>query len=313
MMSPLRSWGQGALVVFLRGLGKLLRRVPRRYHRGVGWLLGKVWWISSPLRRRTTLENLRIAFPEKERRWHRRIAHRCYTNAGIVLTEVLCLEWLSEEELTERVQFTNPELFSICAARGRGLLLLSAHYGNWEWLACAAGLTLRRLGIPVTVIVKRQANAAADAWLNLYRQRWGNRTVELERAAWAIGRAFQRREAVALLADQRAAPEQAVWLPFFGSLVPVHVMPAALALRFRVPIILGFAQRQSDGRYRVDLEELSTEGLAASPEGVQELTLRYLQRLEEVIRRQPELWLWQHRRWKYRRSGTHAAPVPAAQ
>jgi KDO2-lipid IV(A) lauroyltransferase len=227
-----------------------------------------------------------------------------------VLTEILCLEWLSEERFAERIQFENPELFSICAARGRGLLLLSGHYGNWEWLACAAGLALRPLGIPVTVVVKRQANAVADRWLNRYRTRWGNRVVELEHAAWALSRALRRREAIALLADQRAAPEQALWLPFFGVLVPVHALPAAVALRFRVPIILGFARRCKDGRYRVRLQELPSDDLEDSPEGVRELTRRYLERLEAVIRQQPELWLWQHRRWKYMQSAY--VPSPSA-
>ncbi|MCS7176223.1 MAG: lysophospholipid acyltransferase family protein [Candidatus Kapabacteria bacterium] len=299
---------QHGLVSLLRAVGAALRFVPWRWYHSVGWVLGQLWWQASPLRRHVTVENLQRAFPERPRSWHTQVARQCYTNAGIVLAEILSLAWLQAEELEERVRFVNPELFAECAQRGRGLLLLSGHYGNWEWLACAAGLALRRLGIPVTVIVQRQANAVADQWLNRYRTRWGNRTVELDHAAWALARALQKREAVALLADQRAKPETALWLPFFGSAVPVHTMPAAVALRFRVPIILGFAFRQSDGRYVVPLEELPSQDLPDTLEGVRELTWRYLQRLESVIRQHPELWLWQHRRWKYVRP---AADVPS--
>ncbi|GBD07199.1 Lipid A biosynthesis lauroyltransferase [bacterium HR21] len=313
LSSRLRQLGQAGLVLVLRALGLLLRGVPWRAYPVVGWLLGRLWWYASPQRRRVTLENLRRAFPEWLPREHARVARRCYTNAGIVLAEILSLAWLSETELAERITFDNPELFAECAARGRGMLLLSAHYGNWEWLACAAGLAMRPLGVPVTVLVKRQSNPAADRWLNRYRTRWGNQVVELSQASWALMRALRRGEALALLADQRAAPENAIWLPFFGVEVPVHAFPAAVALRFRMPVIVGFAQRQPDGRYRVWLEELSHGDLPESPEGVQELARRYLQRVEAHIRKCPELWLWQHRRWKYTRPSPHAAQLAEAE
>lgn len=303
-------WGEWLAVAMLRRGAQLLRFVPWRCYRVLGWAVGRLWWWADPDRRRTTVENLQRGFPQRSSLWHRRTARRCYTNSGIVLLELLSLAWLSEEELEERLWFVNPELFAECAARGRGMLLLSAHYGNWEWLACGAGLVLRRLGVPVTVLVKRQNNPVVHEWLNRHRTRWGNRVVELEHAAWAIARAVQRREAIALLADQRAGPEGALWLPFFGVEVPVHAFPAALALRFRVPIILGFPLRQPDGRYRVLLEELPSEEVHDTAEGVRKLTMRYLQRVEAVIRAHPELWLWQHRRWKYARPA-HGRPVSA--
>lgn len=313
LSAKLRQLGEHGLVLVLRALGAFLHIVPWRAYPVVGWLLGRLWWCTSPQRRQVTLENLRRAFPEWCPREHLRVARSCYTNAGTVLAEILALAWLSETELQERITFENPELFAECAARGRGLLLLSAHYGNWEWLACAAGLALRPLGMPVTVLVKRQHNAVVDRWLNRYRTRWGNRTVELSQTTQALVRALRRREALALLADQRAAPESPVWLPFFGVEVPVHTLPAALALRFRVPLVLGFAERQPDGCYRVRLEELPFEDIGESPEGVQELTRRYLQRVEERIRRRPELWLWQHRRWKYTRTPSHVASPAEAE
>lgn len=311
----MRRWlrlGERFLIGILRAVIPLLRFVPWGFYRILGWFWGRLWWWADTDRRRTTVENLRRAFPNRTSSWHWHIARRCYTNAGIVLTEVLSLAWLEEEEFSERLRFLNPELFAECAARGRGLLLLSAHYGNWEWLACAAGLALRPLGIPVTVIVKQQRDPVVNRWLNHFRTRWGNRLVELEQAPWAIVRALHRREAVAFLADQRAAPESALWLPFFRAEVPVHTFPAAVALRFRVPIILGFAVRQPDGRYVVPLEELPAMDLPDTAEGVRELTARYLRRLEALIAQRPELWLWQHRRWKYSRPLLHATPLPTA-
>lgn len=114
-----------------------------------------------------------------------------------------------------------------------------------------------------------------------------------------------------MLADQRAPAESTLWLPFFGAYVPVHALPATLALRFRLPVILGFARRQPDGRYWVKLEELPTDDLPETPEGVEELTRRYLERVEACIRERPELWLWQHRRWKYTRAAVHAQGAEA--
>ncbi len=285
-----------------------------RLRRAAGRPLGRLWWWGSPLRRRTTLENLRRAFPELSAVQRLQLARACYDNAGTVVLEIAAMGWMSEQALRTAVRFENPELFAQCVAKGRGLLLLSAHYGNWEWLACAAGLYLRSLGVPVTVVVKRQHNPFVDTLLNRYRQRWGNRTVPLERAPWAIARAVRSGEAVAMLADQRAAPEHALWLPFLGHPAATHTAFARLALRFRMPVILGFARREPNGSYSVRLEELPVEELPDSPEGVRQLAAYYLKRLESAIAQAPELWLWQHRRWRDSPPPAYApdATAPAA-
>ncbi len=78
-----------------------------------------------------------------------------------------------------------------------------------------------------------------------------------------------------------------------------HEAPAQLALRLAAPIIIGFACRKPDGIYTVRLEEIPFDDLSNTAEGRKELTKRHVAALENIIRRYPEQWAWQHKRWKY--------------
>ena len=180
--------------------------------------------------------------------------------------------------------------------KGKGIILLSGHYGNWELLAYCAGLFS---GVPALIVVHPLKNPVIDKLLNRYRTRKGNQVVPMDNAAKAIVTTIRKGGVIALLADQSATYDKDIFVDFFGRPAATNEAPASLALRFDIPVLYAFSERQEDGTYWVNLKELKHDDLQNSPEDIREFTKRHVKALEEQIRKIPGQWAWQHRRWKH--------------
>jgi len=262
----------------------------------LGKVIGDLLRLLSKKRKNITLKNLANAFPEKSNDWIYDILIRSYRNLGIVLIEVLTMKYLNEKEIRKYVKFENLDLITETYHRGNGLILLSAHFGNWEFAAFTAGFFT---GIPLKIIVKEQQNTIADRILNKYREMAGNEVIYMDKAARKIVNSLLNKECLAILADQRATKDKDVYVDFFGTPAATYEAPAALALKYNVPIIYGFSVRNSDGSYTIKLKELKYDDLNNDRESIKILTQRHVKALEDAIREHPELWTWQHNRWKY--------------
>ena len=296
-----------AIEVVLQRGSALVAALPSSAQQRLGTMIGWVLRQALPRRWDITIENLRRAFPAQPSHWHQRIARQSFANLGIVLAEVFAMARYPIERLRHLVRFEHTELIAQAARQQRGVVLLSAHFGNWELTALTLPLITDQ---PVTVITKRIKNPAVDHFIDQARQRTGNQLVRAHRVGTIIPKIIRENRALALLADQSARPEHDFYVPFFNIPTLTFRTPAVLALRFGMPVIIGFSERQPDGTYRVALEQLPTDDLPATEEGAKMLMQRYHQRLEAAIRRHPEQWLWQHRRWKHSPTSTASTPAP---
>jgi KDO2-lipid IV(A) lauroyltransferase len=242
------------------------------------------------LRRRITEINLRLAFPDLDDRELERIARASYRSLITVSLEILTLRYLGRRGIERILSVENIELLETIPSEGA--ILLSGHYGNWELLALGAAALSN---VPFTVIVTEQKDGGE---LERTRTALGNRLIPTGRGARESAALLKKGGVLALLADQAAAVDDPR-VNLMGIPTPFHVSAARLALRFRTRIIAGYAERQSDGRYRVMLEEIPHDDLPDTPEGARLLTERYARTLEAAIARHPEQWVWQHRRWKH--------------
>ncbi len=277
-------------------IGWVSSKMSRQQRTAFGRLLGSAMRLISPHREQITIDNIRASFPDKSKQWAIRTAEASYKNLGITLAEVLVLKYLTDDEIKDYVHYENAHLINDMYNRGKGLILLSGHFGNWEYLAYSAGLFSK---LPITVIVKPQKNRFADVILNQYRIRGGNKVISMYNAARGIVKTLGKGGIVALLADQSATKDKDIFVDFFGRPAATFESPAALALKYKVPIIIGFAVRCDDGRYNVNLSEIKCDDLEYNKDGIAELTKRHVFILEEAIRERPELWAWQHRKWKH--------------
>jgi KDO2-lipid IV(A) lauroyltransferase len=242
-----------------------------------------------------TMANVDRSLPELAAERRADIVRGSYENLGITLAELLAVPSMSRADVDALVDMPGIEMLATRVAKRLPTVMVSGHYGNWELLAMSVGI---KLDHPLTMVVHPQKNASADVVLNGYRSKFGNKLVPMREAARTLVRTLQDGGAIALLADQHANPQKDAWIDFFGRPTPTYEAPAALALRFGSPIYVAFAERMADGRYVAQLEEISIDDLSNTPEGVRRLTERHVQALERAIRRRPELWSWQHRRWR---------------
>lgn len=279
----------------LQALGRLARSLPLSGRVALGRFIGRRMMGLSAPRKRITESNVELAFPAIPAHDRDAIVKASYENLGIVLAELLSTPSLTRASLLDRVSIPGFDAVQARHAAGKPTIFLSAHYGNWEYLAMAAGVML---DAPVSIVVHPQHNAAADRLLNTYRSKFGNVLIPMGEAARPLVKTLSSGGTVAFLVDQHGVPEKDPWIEFFGKATPTYEAPAALALRFNAPIYYAFAERMDDGRYVAPIRELPMHDLSNDREGVRELTRRHVAVLEEQLRRKPELWSWQHRRWR---------------
>jgi KDO2-lipid IV(A) lauroyltransferase len=204
--------------------------------------------------------------------------------------------FLSNEQVAKRMTFRNISLIHDILKRGKGIVIISGHLTNWEFLAFTAGV---HANLSFLLVAKSQKNPYIDSAITALRRRGGNTTVGMEQAARPLIQALQHNQPVALLIDQAADPKKDVRVPLFDRDAVVFEAPAALALRFQTPLVFAVPVRNADGTYTVTLTEIKTDDLTSSKEDILELTKRHTSFLEQAIKEHPEQWTWQHNRWKY--------------
>ena len=249
-----------------------------------------------PIRKKVVLDNLKIAFPNNDEVKNKELAFKIYSSFAVTLVEIMCLPFLNKSDLVNAVECSNPELIVEKFNEGKGVILLSSHFGNWEFIAISVAIQIQ---LPFSVVVKPLRNTLVYEWMNKGRTKFGNEVVPLGISIRKTYQTLKEKKIVAMVADQRG-PKEGVKVDFFGKKVAVYTGPAALALKTGAPIICGIPIRENNFKYKVKLVEIPTNNLPDSEEEkILEISQRYTSYLEEVIREHPEQWLWMHKRWKY--------------
>ncbi|HCV42384.1 MAG TPA: hypothetical protein DGH68_02800 [Bacteroidetes bacterium] len=274
----------------------LARMLSFRMAGKVGRLLGSTGYYIINYRKKITLDNLAHSFPDLTEKERRSIAAGAYKSYGTVLVEGLWAGGQTKEELLKTCRFVNPEVMRKHLCNPHGLIFLSGHFGNWEFLASAFSLLL---GQPISIIAQHQRNKRIDATLEAIRSRWGCKMIPMGISTREVFRTLQEGKVVAMLGDQ-SGPKEAVFINFFSRPAATHRGPAAFSLKSGTPIVMLFFVRQKDGVYDIHFEEVDRTGLDGyTEENVIELTRRHTAILEKYIRMYPEYWLWMHKRWKH--------------
>ncbi len=276
-------------------LGGISRRLSWTGRQALGARLGRVMRGISSKRADITAQNIAMAYPDLSAEQQREILNESYENLGIVLTELLAIPSVQRDELAERVEIHGLESIRERQRKGLPNILLTAHYGNWEYGAMAAGI---HLGAPISIVYHPQSNASADRILNGYRSKFGNVLIPMGNAARTMVKLLSSGGTIGVIVDQHGVAEKDPWVTFMGRPTPTYDAPAALALRFNAPIYFSCCDRLDDGRYVVEFSEVPMSDLDNSRQGIIELTKRHVRMLEEAIRRRPGQWAWQHRRWR---------------
>jgi KDO2-lipid IV(A) lauroyltransferase len=252
-------------------------------------------------RRVITLKNIAAAFPGESASVHLSMARSSFESVAVTLCEFMLFPTFDEQTMRRLVRVENEGLLRDEYARGKGVILLTAHYGSWECFAQAAGMVLGGHG---RLLAKTQSNPLVHHAVDAWRKRFGFRTTASNLGVREVLAVLREGGWVVIAADQ-SAPRESPRIPFFGRPIPTYQGPAVVSLKTGAPLLLGLARRLEDDSYVIEFEKVPSDGLRADDENdVRELTRRHVAATERRIRMDPTQWMWMHRRWK------HAGPDP---
>jgi Kdo2-lipid IVA lauroyltransferase/acyltransferase len=294
-VSPPVRLGHRLQHALFSGALRATRRVSDATAARIGAAIGRLGYAPFRIRRRVAEAHLRLAFPERDDAWIRRVARASFEHLGRETVALLRMSELSTDTLIARTTVDNLEAGDAAVRAGGGVVIVAGHLGNWE--LGAAMVAVR--GYPIDAVVQRQRNPLFDAWIVAARHRLGVRVIERRDAPRQALRSLRNGRVVAFVADQNAG-RHGVFVPFFGRLASTHRGPALMALRTGAPVMLAVPLRVGENRYRMTLEPIDVDRGGDPDEAVVRLTAAFTARLEAAIRRAPEQYLWQHRRWKTR-------------
>lgn len=278
----------------VRGLQGLERVLGRRLAGALMAAAGRLAYRPLGIRRGVVESHLRQAFPDRDARWLRRTAAAAYAHLGREGLSLLRLYRLGPEDVSRETRVIEGlDALRAAVDQGRGAVLVTGHFGNWE----IGGAALAVRGIPLDVVVQRQANPLFDRLINDARARLGMRVIYRGRAPKDALRGLREGRAVAFVADQDAR-RAGVFVPFLGRPASTYRGPAVLALRSGAPVFMGTAVRAPDGRYDVRLRPIPDPPPGDAEERAEALTAAYTGALEAAVRERPEQYFWHHRRWK---------------
>ena len=290
---------------FTRAAAAFVPRLSFPVASSLGRGLGSLAWALDTRHREVAMKNLRLAFPKLPESRRRQLAQKAFQQAGRTAMEMLWSTSLDDRTLQEIAVFEGREHLDAAIGGGRGALITTAHFGNWELM----GVTLAHIGVPMNVIARAIDDPEVEEVLHRLRTRTGARVIHKDSAVRAALRALRAGEVVGVLIDQNTVPSQASFVPFFGKTAATTRVSAQLHLRTGAPVLMLFCVPEGD-RYRFLIEPLDTTGISTdADDAVEQLTAAMTAHIERHIRRCPDAWLWIHDRWRSRPPPTHRAPT----
>jgi Kdo2-lipid IVA lauroyltransferase/acyltransferase len=272
-----------------------LRRLPLSGANAVARTTTRFLDLALPKLRRVALINLSFAFPELDPTQRNQIVNGVFRSIARLLVALARSVSLNSSNISQWIVYEGLENYLDAKRSGKGVLIATAHLGNWELSAFAHALMTE----PMHVMVRPLDNPLIDQLVEQRRTQSGNHLIYKQDAARAVLKALRSNEAVGILADQNTMPSEGVFVTFFGKLACAGSAFVKLAYRSQAAVVPGFAiWDESTQRYVLRFcprVELSGDAQAD--------TQRIHSIFEEIIRQYPDQWMWIHRRWKTRPPG----------
>ena len=250
--------------------------------------------------RKITLDNLRFALNKEITESElRTIARRVFENLGKNAYELVCLPRINKDNIDRYVEIKNPEILDEAFKAGNGIIIITAHFGNWELMAAA----LRLKGYPGVTVGRRIYFDKYDNYLNSLRRIHDVQVIYRDESPRKILKELRANRIVGIVADQDVDSVEGVFVDFFGQEAYTPAGPAALAKASSAALVPVFMIRKN-GRHSLVVEkavELADTG--DREKDLIENTGRWSAVVESYVRRYPDQWVWMHRRWKTKDDG----------
>jgi KDO2-lipid IV(A) lauroyltransferase len=274
----------------------LFAAIPKGVLCFAGKTLGMIIYYLDIPHRRIVVRNLKFAFPEWNEDEIAKTARRVFWNLGVTIFEIIQMAFYSKEDFLRNIKITGEEHLLKAVGEGKGVIIISAHLGNWE---AASLFSPSYFGYPVTVVARNIESGVVNKAMVKLRSRFGNSVIDKEGALPEMTQTLRKGKILALLMDQGTKKSEGVELLFFGKKVTVTPAAAMLSLRCKSPVLPVFCVRDEDHRLEIivypPVHLLRTGDLR---DDLKTNTQIMTDIIEKAVRTYPDQWLWLHKRWK---------------
>jgi Kdo2-lipid IVA lauroyltransferase/acyltransferase len=288
-----------SIYALVRAVIFLLRISPRSLSIAVIRFLATCAYYFDGRHRHIANVNLQIAFPDLTVPERSRIARRSFQNTAMNLLEVSWLPKLTPDNIASLVNY-DPEFglnnYEAALAKGKGILYLTGHFSSWELLPSAHALH----GYPLSFITRPLDNVYLERYLIKLRESKGNRVLNKKNSARQILKDLKSNGTAGILMDQNTSLQEGIFADFFGIPAATTTGMAFFALHTDAPVLPGYLSPMRKGRYTIKF--LPPVDIIRTGDQARDLELntrQFNEIIENIIREQPESWLWGHKRWKY--------------
>lgn len=265
----------------------------QRFGRGIG----RVAYLLLKKDRGIVEKQLAMVFPESSETERKAWASQCFLHFGQLLGELFGMDQITADA-DQRISIVGEEYVQEGLERGKGIIVLGAHLGNWEVLSAS----FAKSKIPIKAAVKPLYDERLNQFFTQMREKGGIQLIERgkPKAARAILECFKNNEVFFVLMDQDT-DVSSMFVPFFGTPAQTPIAASHLALKTDAMVLSGIAVRRPHGKFEVKLSKVGHFGKKKfEQEDLFRVTQQFNQEMERVIRNDPEQWAWFHRRWKHK-------------
>jgi KDO2-lipid IV(A) lauroyltransferase len=283
------------LYIFLYSLVWLLHLLPEWFLFRISDLLYFLMCHVVVYRKKVVVDNIQKAFPEYDKSQIRSITRKFYHHFSDLILESGICHFYTESKALKRITYRNPELLNELYASGKLVMAVTGHFGNWEYLNTLALAS----DYPVAAIYKPLNIKQIDRMIKRNRTRFGVMVSPMEKIARKLIKHHKEKDPVMtiFLADQRPLIKNIqYWTKFMGLDTPHYLGTEKLARKLDAAVVFLKILKVKRGRYEVEIELICENPNELAP---YEITNRHVQILENLVREQPENWLWSHKRWKH--------------
>jgi KDO2-lipid IV(A) lauroyltransferase len=287
----------------LKAISRILCLLPYHLLLSLGKGLGRIYYLVAKSQRQQAVTqiqermNLSPADAEKTIR-------QLFINLAQTFLEILYTPKLNTANIGAYAEIENRHYLDAAMAEGKGVAILAAHFGNWEWLGAALALN----GYPLAAVVKLQPNDQHTRLINEYRRQVGIEVyAKGGNEVLGLVKAFKRGQAVGLISDQNAG-KTGITLDFFGKPASTHSGISVFAAKLGCPVVPIFIIRRPEGGHRVLVQPPHHfEHTGHQAEDITAFTAVMSKTIEDIIRQYPDHWLWFHKRWRKPHRGRAAS------
>lgn len=293
--NPLKDW---LIYLALRTFIVYLSLFDIQTNLNTACFLGRLLWKYYHRGRKRALDNLRASFPEKSEKWLRQTGRRSFEHIVMLAVDVLFTPRLvTKHNWRSYSKYRNAERTKWLMQEGRGLIMVTAHYGNFEIMGYIMGL----FGFKIYSIARPLDNKYVSRYLYGVRQRAGQTILDKKGASRMMEQIISSGSTLCFIADQDAG-RKGIFVDFFGRKASTYKSIGLIAITYNIPIVVGCCRRIGN-HFCFELvgnRMIFPQEWASKDNPLEWITAEYTKAIEEFVREDPGQYWWLHRRWKHR-------------